>query len=114
MARSLSSSETLARIADELAGVVAELSAGERAEDHPASDAVLSRLLSSTVVLYGTLATKPFGADALAELRVPPTEACTAAAALLRAQDLTPFEFAVWFSATGTREGSDERNEHAR
>ena len=43
-----------------------------------------------------------------AELLVTPTEAVTVAAALLRSQQLTPFEFAIWFSNTRGARGMEE------
>lgn len=45
-----------------------------------------------------------------AELEVTPTEAVTAAAALLRSQQLTPFEFAIWYSEHGATGGIEEES----
>lgn len=102
--RSLSDSERVARIADELEAVVGLLDAGGAGEG-AGSDVVLSRILRSAVSLFARHAAAPFAPSTAAELRVTPTEACTVAAVLLRSQELTPFEFSVWFSATGcTRE----------
>ena len=55
---------------------------------------------ADAVKRYASLS-DPYGDEALAGLAVTTTEACTAATALLRAQGLTPFEFAVWFSSSG-------------
>lgn len=41
------------------------------------------------------------------ELLVTPTEAVTVAAALLRSQQLTPFEFAIWYSNSGGAAGME-------
>ena len=59
-----------------------------------------ARTLADAVKRYASLS-DPYGDEALAGLAVTTTEACTAATALLRAQGLTPFEFAVWFSSSG-------------
>jgi hypothetical protein len=57
-----------------------------------------SRLMTVAVRLY-TLAYEQAEHSPLPEnLDLSPTEACTAAAALLKSQALTPFEFAIWFS----------------
>ena len=63
------------------------------------SQADLSAQLAAAIKLYTSLSSDPYGDEALAGLAVTPTEACTVAAALLRAQSLTPFEFSIWFSA---------------
>jgi hypothetical protein len=72
---------------------VRSLSASETQSD-------LSAVLADAVKRYASLS-DPYGDEALAGLSVTTTEACTAATALLRAQGLTPFEFAVWFSSSG-------------
>ena len=61
----------------------------------------LSARLSEAIKRYASLSSDPYGDEALAGLAVTTTEACTVATALLRAQGLTPFEFAVWFSGSG-------------
>jgi hypothetical protein len=71
------------------------------AEDRPLSQADLSALLTEAIKLYVSLSTDPYGDEALAGLTVTPTEACTAATALLHSQSLSPFEFSVWFSSAG-------------
>jgi hypothetical protein len=69
-------------------------------EDAPVSQADLSALLTVAIKLYMS-STDPYGDEALAALTVTPTEACTVATALLHSQSLSPFEFSVWFSASG-------------
>ena len=67
-----------------------------------ASDAALSAALSDAIKRYASLASDPYGDEALSGLAVTTTEACTVATALLRSQSLfTPFEFAVWFASGG-------------
>jgi hypothetical protein len=70
-------------------------------EDTTVSQADLSALLSAAIKLYASLSPNPYGDDALRNLTVTPTEACTVATALLHSQSLSPFEFAVWFSSSG-------------
>jgi hypothetical protein len=74
---------------------VRSLSASER------SQAELSEVLAAAIKRYTSHSSDPYGDEALAGLDVTTTEACTVATALLRAQGLTPFEFAVWFSSSG-------------
>ncbi|TMQ93104.1 hypothetical protein ETD83_25990 [Actinomadura soli] len=81
----------LERLVSELGDLVAT---GHRPDD----PAQLGALLTLAVRLYSGGSENPYGPAELAELKLTPTEACTAAAALLHAQSLTPFEFAVWFS----------------
>ena len=71
------------------------------ATDAEVSQADLSALLGAAIKLYAGLSADPYGEEALAGLGVTPTEACTAATALLRSQSLTPFEFSVWFASNG-------------
>lgn len=71
------------------------------ADDATVSQAELSALLSVAIKLYTSLSPDPYGDDALRDLDVTPTEACTVATALLHSQSLSPFEFAVWFSSSG-------------
>jgi hypothetical protein len=65
------------------------------------SQAELSALLTDAIKRYTSRSPDPYCDEALAGLDVTTTEACTVATALLRAQGLTPFEFAVWFSSSG-------------
>jgi hypothetical protein len=68
------------------------------------SRADAASLLVAAVRLYALGGTEVRGDD----LTVTPTEAVTVAAALLRSQQLTPFEFAIWFSHSGTGSGMEE------
>ena len=70
-------------------------------EEADVSQADLSALLTAAIKLYTSLSEDPYGDEALAGLTVTPTEACTVATALLHSQSLSPFEFSVWFSASG-------------
>jgi hypothetical protein len=58
----------------------------------------LAMLLRGAVRLYANGSAEPYGAASLRTLDLTPTEACTVAAALLKSQSLTPFEFSIWFS----------------
>ncbi|MFI0486682.1 hypothetical protein [Actinomadura sp. 9N215] len=78
--------------------LVAELGDLAAAGHGPSDPVQLGALLTLAVRLYSGCSENPYAPAALAELKLTPTEACTAAAALLHAQSLTPFEFAVWFS----------------
>lgn len=57
----------------------------------------ISALLSQAVKLYAALSDQPGTGPPYSHLTVNPTEAVVVAAALLRSQRLTPFEFAIWF-----------------
>lgn len=86
--RSLSNSE--------LEEVVARL--GELVSDgSEVPPSVACELLTHACRLYAA-GPDPYAPDALAALRLSPTEACVVAAALLHSHSLTPFEFGVWFS----------------
>ena len=91
--RSLSSSETLRDTIEAVSAAVEALG------QETVSQTDVSALLTAAVRLYTSYSEEPYGRSALAELRVTPTEACTVAAALLRSQSLTPFEFSIWFSS---------------
>lgn len=67
------------------------------------SQAHVSALLAAAVRLYTACSEDPYSEAALAALEVTPTEACTAATALLHSQSLTPFEFSIWFSGSRVR-----------
>lgn len=62
----------------------------------------VTALMVTAVRLYAAVAEHGPEAPAPAQLDLSPTEACTAAAALLKSQLLTPFEFAIWFSEAAT------------
>jgi hypothetical protein len=66
----------------------------------------LCALLAEVTRLYAAQSTTPRGDVVTATLRTTPTEACTAAAALLHAQSLTPFEFSIWWSASTPERGA--------
>jgi hypothetical protein len=66
-----------------------------------ASQAELSARLTEAIRLYTSDSPDPYSDEALSGLAITPTEACTVAAALLRSQSLSPFEFSVWFSSSG-------------
>jgi hypothetical protein len=91
----LSSSE-LSRLAGELGAVADALGRGNRPVDVEQAD--LATLLAAAARLYTACAVDPYGQESLAALAVTPTDACTAAAALLRSQSISPFEFSIWFS----------------
>jgi hypothetical protein len=61
----------------------------------------VTSLMVTAVRLYAAAAEHAPDAPVPAQLDLTPTEACTAAAALLKSQLLTPFEFAIWFSGAG-------------
>jgi hypothetical protein len=62
----------------------------------------ISALLTHAVKLYSAVSEQPGPPPPYQHLRVTPTEAVIAAAALLRAVRLTPFEFAIWFDGGGS------------
>ncbi len=95
MATSLSSSD-LHRLTVEVAAIAETLSAAGREAD--AEQADLSTLLAAASRVYAACSSDPYGQESLTALAMTPTEACTVAAALLRSQSLTPFEFSIWFS----------------
>jgi hypothetical protein len=68
----------------------------------------VSELLTAAVRLYALASERRHEGIGGAELIVTPTEAVTVAAALLRSQQLTPFEFAIWFSNTRGARGMEE------
>jgi hypothetical protein len=86
-----------------------------RAASHRLADAgedlasgAVSELLAAAVRLYAVASERRNEGLGGAELLVTPTEAVTVAAALLRSQQLTPFEFAIWFSNTRGARGMEE------
>lgn len=72
-----------------------------------ASQSDVSALLAAACRVYAALSDDPYGCAALADLRLTTTEACTVAAALLRSQSLTPFEFSIWFGGGRVGGGSE-------
>jgi hypothetical protein len=102
--RSLSNSE-LSEI-EEVVTRLGELVSALPADAEGVSRSTACELLTQASRLYAA-GPDPYTPEALAALRVSPTEACTVAAALLHAHSLTPFEFGVWFS--NSRVGASDR-----
>lgn len=96
----------LERAAAELQTAVNVLTAAQAAQ-LPSAD-LAATILTDAVRLYGHYREVGCQADPHS-LELNPTEAVIAAAALLQSQDLSPFEFAIWFDAdaAGSTEGSD-------
>ena len=94
--RLLSSSDALRGLIEDAKSVSAEL-AGVDPPSIDAGECDLAGLLGAVVRLYVQLAEDPYDARRLTAINVTPTDACTVAAALLRSQSLTPFEFSIWF-----------------
>lgn len=102
--RSLSSSDPLRALVEDAKALSREL-AGAEPPATEFAEADLASLLGVVVQLYVRLAADPYGAHLLAAMNITATDACTVAAALLRSQSLTPFEFGIWFS--GGRVGGE-------
>ena len=94
--------ELVERVGAAVASVLGEGSAGAVAPGDASS------LFMSAVRLYAGQSAAGHRGPSGAELAVTPTEAVTAAAALLRSQQLTPFEFAIWYSENGATGGMEE------
>jgi hypothetical protein len=106
--RSLSTSEEgrLHALVEEVgASVTAALAGGPGDCAVPRSDA--SELLTHAVRLYASQSDGGQRGPSGTELCVTPTEAVTVAAALLRSQQLTPFEFAIWYAEEGHAAGME-------
>jgi hypothetical protein len=89
----------------ELVGELGALAGQMLASDQPGalpSAADVTALMVTAVRLYSAAAERAPDAPAPAQLDLSPTQACTAATALLKSQLLTPFEFAIWFSGPGS------------
>lgn len=98
----MSGSEVGAR-RSEFAGLVSRLASLIDAALDPAQPDVIcqqdvSRLMTNACRLYSSYFQGPQATLPVTDLELSPTQAVNAAAALLRSQQLTPFEFAVWFS----------------
>lgn len=100
-----SSSEQLERISHEVEGLAGGLDPQGAIEASGLPRETVERIFCAAVRLLASHAAQPSDHTLLKGLT--PTEACTAAAALLRAQAITPFEFGVWFSVSGPRDESD-------
>ena len=70
----------------------------DQGQERVLASADVSLLMTSVCRLYAALFDGAQGGPPPADLMLSPTEAVNAAAALLRSQQLTPFEFAIWFS----------------
>lgn len=88
------------QLTTELGALVASMLASDHPDALPGA-ADVTALMVTAVRLYAAAAEHAPDAPAPAQLDLTPTEACTAAAALLKSQLLTPFEFAIWFSEKG-------------
>lgn len=97
-----SSSDQLERISHEIGGLAADLDQQQAIDSYGLPRETVERIFCAGVRLLARHAAEPSDHTLLKALT--PTEACTAAAALLRAQGLTPFEFGVWFSVSGSRD----------
>lgn len=98
----LSSSDQLERISHELGGLAGDHDQQQAIEAYGLPRETVERIFCAAVRLLASHAAEPSDQTLLKGLS--PTEACTAAAALLRAQGLTPFEFGVWFSVSGSHD----------
>jgi hypothetical protein len=88
----------------ELVGALGALAGRMLASDQPGAlpgAADVTALMATAVRVYAAAAERAPDAPVPAQLDLTPTEACTGAAALLKSQLLTPFEFAIWFSGAG-------------
>jgi hypothetical protein len=97
--------DTLHGLTDQVSATVAALPAEGSGPTVARIDA--ATLLASAVRLYASQSDGGHRGPSGAELAVTPTEAVTVAAALLRSQQLTPFEFAIWFSEQGHAAGME-------
>jgi hypothetical protein len=97
-------SETLTQLAQGLDAFAGQLT-NQRDTGSAETDKSAAKLFQAAVKVFAALNQNPYGDGVLTGLT--PTEACTAAAALLRSQGLTPFEFSIWFSATGASNVGD-------
>lgn len=94
--RSLSSSDALRALIEDAKALSHEF-AGANPPPAEIGESDLAGLLGAVVRLYVQLAGDPYDERRLAAMDITPTDACTVAAALLRSQSLTPFEFSIWF-----------------
>jgi hypothetical protein len=86
-----------AELVDQLGALTEKMLASDQPGALPGA-ADVTALMVTAVRLYAAAAERGPEAPAPAQLDLTPTQACTAAAALLKSQLLTPFEFAIWFS----------------
>ena len=83
-------------LSEQVAEQVDELIGDGRVAELPAED--LRRLVSSVVRLYAVANEGASEASSPLEDNVGTTEAVVLATALLKSQDLNPFDLALWFS----------------
>lgn len=81
---------------DEVAGVVSALD--RLAGNHALSPEQVRAVLSAAIRLYAAASERAGRELPPAGPEISTTDAVTLACALVRSQDLTPFEMAVWFS----------------
>ena len=86
----------LRKLIDQLTTLEATCAADDQEQRIPQAD--VAQLLAAAARLYTACSAHPYDPVALRELALTPTDACTVAAALLRSQSLSPFEFSIWFS----------------
>jgi hypothetical protein len=95
----VSTSERIEQLANDIDALNDEM--GQMYLPDGTADVAVTHLLRAAVVTFARAISAPQGAHTLEALgEATTTDACTAAAALLRSQDLTPFEFSVWMQAT--------------
>jgi len=98
-----------------LASVVArlaELSRTATAQGHTVPEATLRQLMSVTVRLYAASVEHAGHEVAPTDASISTTEAVVAAVALLRAQNLTAFETALWFARLPQRPQRSDNSFH--
>jgi len=100
----MSPSNEAAKLSALLAGLRAQIDrtreAGELAEV-PQED--VTSLVSSAVKLYANVVEETERNIAVSDGSISTTEAMVVACALLRSQDMNPFDLALWFSRTERR-----------
>ncbi len=72
----------------------------------PADD--IRRLVTATALLYSTAVTRAGYELPLADSEVSPTDTVVLACALLRGQDLNPFDLALWFGQANLDAGTSQ------
>ncbi|WP_033292644.1 hypothetical protein [Amycolatopsis jejuensis] len=93
--------EALRTATAEVERVLAAVQEGAAMPDAPAR--ATSRLLSLACRAYAVAANGRRAGEFAQELEMSTSEACVAATALLRSQELSPFEFGIWFVASESR-----------
>ena len=98
MAESMSRSDRLSAIASDLRAMAADAD--------PPEDRALRDVLISATLLYGAAARSRGTELSLADPALTPTDAVVLCCALLRAQDLNPFDLTLWFGRVAPDPGS--------